>query len=89
MVLSQQWKAAIDYVLRAWKYVDEMPDWDNPSHNSSKEQCFKSLAVQCKTSLQKSAFTKDEYIDIQRRYEIFPRHLFLSIISLWHMAQKD
>ena len=50
LVASQLWDSAVNYVLMAWSYVDGMPDWDNPSHNKSKEQCFKGLAAQCKKS---------------------------------------
>lgn len=59
---SQLWESTLNYVLMAWDYVEGMPDWDNPAHNKSKEQCFKALAVQCKKSLMKlkSSLSEDK-----------------------------
>lgn len=49
--------------------MDGMPNWDNPAHNKSKEQCFKSLAVQCKKALTKlkSSLTEEKCKDLLER----------------------
>ena len=69
LVSSQLWESSLSYVLMAWTYVDGMPNWDNPAHNKSKEQCFKSLAVQCKKALTKlkSSFTEEKCEDLLER----------------------
>lgn len=69
LVASQLWDSAVNYVLMAWSYVDGMPDWDNPSHNKSKEQCFKGLAAQCKKALMKlkSCLSEEKCTDLLRR----------------------
>ncbi|KAL9965410.1 hypothetical protein ACROYT_G029209 [Oculina patagonica] len=63
---SQLWESTVNYVLMAWSFVDGMPDWDNPSHNKSKEQCFKGLAVQCKKALMKlkSSLSEEKCADL-------------------------
>ena len=62
----QQWELSLSYVLMAWSYVNGMPNWDNPSHNKSKEQCFKALAVQCKKALTnlKNSLTQEKCKDL-------------------------
>lgn len=71
LVSSQLWESSVNYVLMAWKYVDGMPNWDNPAHNKSKEQCFKSLAVQCKKALTKlkSSLTQEKCEDLLERMQ--------------------
>ena len=69
LVASQLWDSAVNYVLMAWSYVEGMPDWDNPSHNKSKEQCFKGLAAQCKKALMKlkSSLSEEKCADLLKR----------------------
>ena len=69
LVASQLWDSTVNYVLMAWSYVDGMPDWDNPSHNKSKEQCFKGLAAQCKKALLKlkSSLSEEKCTDFLKR----------------------
>ncbi|XP_068686194.1 uncharacterized protein [Montipora foliosa] len=71
LVSSQLWESTVCYVLMAWTYVDGMPNWDNPAHNKSKEQCFKSLAVQCKKALTKlkNSLTQDKCQDLLERMQ--------------------
>jgi len=37
----------------AWKHVSSTPKWDNPTHNTARRQCFKSLLGLCMISLKK------------------------------------
>lgn len=69
LVASQLWESTVEYVLMAWSFVDGMPNWDNPSHNKSKEQCFKTLAVHCKKALMKlkSGLSEDKCDDLLER----------------------
>lgn len=63
---SKQWKDAIDYIIIAWAYVDQMPRWDDTKHNKVNEQCYKKLATYLANSLKKGTFQKQEmqnYID--------------------------
>ena len=66
---SQLWESTVNYVLLAWEYVEGMPDWDNPVHNKSKEQCYKALAVQCKKAIMKlkSSLSEDKCKDLHGR----------------------
>ncbi|GAB6027461.1 hypothetical protein CHUAL_001719 [Chamberlinius hualienensis] len=63
-----QWTTAIDYVLMAWSYVYDLPDWDNEAHNKLKQSCFKSLATQCMNALKKGKFSQEYYQDIESRF---------------------
>ncbi|CAH3175043.1 unnamed protein product [Porites lobata] len=67
----QLWELSLSYVLMAWSYVNGMPNWDNPSHNKSKEQCFKALAVQCKKALTnlKNSLTQEKCKDLIERMQ--------------------
>ncbi len=55
-----QWKNVIDYIVIAWPYVDQLPRWDDPSHDKINEQCYKKLTSYLNTSLKKGKFRKDE-----------------------------
>ncbi|ELU14155.1 hypothetical protein CAPTEDRAFT_224629 [Capitella teleta] len=50
---AQCWEAALKYVCIALKFTSKLPDWDEPSHNSIKAQCFSVLAAQCMISLKR------------------------------------
>lgn len=69
LLSSQLWDSSVSYVLMAWTYVDGMPNWENTAHNKSKEQCFKTLAVQCKKALTRltSSLTQDKCQDLLER----------------------
>lgn len=63
----ESWTALLDYILKAWEIVDELPQWDNPDHNKTKNRCFKTLGVQCKKSISHSHLTQSEYRDMLSR----------------------
>lgn len=63
----ESWTALIEYILKAWEIVDELPHWDNPDHNKTKNRCFKTLGVQCKKSISHSHLTQSEYRDMLSR----------------------
>lgn len=65
----ESWTALIEYILKAWEIVDELPHWDNPDHNKTKNRCFKTLGVQCKKSISHSHLTQSEYRDMLSRLE--------------------
>ncbi|KAG4077938.1 hypothetical protein HA402_013438 [Bradysia odoriphaga] len=55
-----QWTNAINYIVMAWQFVDQLPRWDDPKHNKMNEQCYKKLTSYLTTSLKKGKFQKDE-----------------------------
>ncbi|XP_061165398.1 uncharacterized protein LOC133174323 [Saccostrea echinata] len=65
----ESWRALIDYILKAWEFVHDLPNWDNPDHNKSKNRCFKALSGQCKRAISKSHLTQAEYKKILSRVE--------------------
>lgn len=67
LVATEQWVSVVEYTLNAWKYVQELPDWDNPSHNKQKQMCFKTLASQCMHGLRSNVFSTEQYEDIHER----------------------
>ncbi|XP_016656239.1 uncharacterized protein LOC107882430 [Acyrthosiphon pisum] len=50
---NNHWLIVMDYVFMAWKHVSSTPKWDNPTHNTARRQCFKSLLELCMISLKK------------------------------------
>ncbi|KAJ8253483.1 hypothetical protein GJAV_G00213440 [Gymnothorax javanicus] len=54
LLQSQQWEAALEHTLVAWRYTSELPQWDTASHNSVKEQCYGVLAAHCASALQRA-----------------------------------
>ncbi|CAI6358394.1 unnamed protein product [Macrosiphum euphorbiae] len=50
---NNHWLIVMDYVFMAWKHVNSTPIWDNPTHNTARRQCFKSLLGLCMVSLKK------------------------------------
>jgi len=54
-----QWPIVMEYVFMAWKHVCHTPVWDNPSHNITRLQCFKSLAALCMMALKHVKDTLD------------------------------
>lgn len=65
----ESWTALIDYILKAWEIVDELPQWDNPDHNKSKNRCFKTLGVQCRKAIGQIHLTQSEYRDVLSRLD--------------------
>ncbi|KAK6621081.1 hypothetical protein RUM43_011387 [Polyplax serrata] len=66
---SQHWNSVLEYVLLAWSYVKATPLWDNPPHNASRKQCFKSLAAMAISALKKGSWTDDELEEIYTRFK--------------------
>ncbi|CAH1262253.1 Hypp2532 [Branchiostoma lanceolatum] len=65
---SQEWGACLDYTLRAWRCVSDLPTFDCPSHNAAKEQCYSGLAKQCKKALGQSFLEKERYNQFRPRF---------------------
>ncbi|KAI8505662.1 hypothetical protein Bbelb_168510 [Branchiostoma belcheri] len=65
---SQEWGACIDYTLRAWRCVSDLPTFDCPSHNAAKQQCYSGLAKQCKKALSQSYLEKERYNQFRPRF---------------------
>ncbi|XP_067896099.1 uncharacterized protein [Heterodontus francisci] len=70
LLQSECWETALDYVLIAWRYTSELPQWDNSFHNECTQQCFAALAVQCITSLQRSCLELEKYKQLKKRLRI-------------------
>lgn len=64
---SQHWNSVIDYVVLAWSYVKATPLWDNPPHNASRKQCFKSLLAMAISALKKGTWSNEELNDMYVR----------------------
>ncbi|KAL3886949.1 hypothetical protein ACJMK2_026905, partial [Sinanodonta woodiana] len=70
---AEAWEGSIEYVLQAAKMVNMLPDWNNPTHNTFKLQCFKGLALQCNSALKYSDFDKAKYQSIHDRMRALVR----------------
>ncbi|EDO45244.1 predicted protein [Nematostella vectensis] len=70
LLSSKLWKAVVEYVFMACSYVDDLPVWESPAHNCSKNNSFKMLALQCKTALTKGEFTLEELNEYQQRLDV-------------------
>jgi len=40
-----QWASVLEYVIMAWEIVQATPIWANPIHNTSRNSCFKHMAI--------------------------------------------
>ncbi|XP_047099481.1 uncharacterized protein LOC124716943 [Schistocerca piceifrons] len=60
LVESCHWEAVVDYVCLAWAYVRATPLWDNPPHNATRKQCFKSLVAQCMAAIKRGQWTPQQ-----------------------------
>jgi len=67
LISFQCWDAVIRYVVMAWKYVHQLPNWDDPAHNKTKLSCFRSLAAQCLMAITIAPFTLSELTDIRQK----------------------
>ncbi|XP_078416671.1 uncharacterized protein LOC144691970 [Cetorhinus maximus] len=70
LLQAECWETALDYVLIAWRYTSELPQWDNSFHNECTQQCFTALAVQCMSILQRSCFELEKYKQLKKRLRI-------------------
>ncbi|XP_067848457.1 uncharacterized protein [Heptranchias perlo] len=67
LLQAECWETALDYILIAWRYTSELPQWDNSFHNECTQQCFTALAVQCTTGLQRSSLELEKYKQLKKR----------------------
>ncbi|XP_003746093.2 uncharacterized protein LOC100897785 [Galendromus occidentalis] len=44
LLRGEQWSAGLEYVLLAWPYVRQLPEWRDNIQNRTRLQCFKILA---------------------------------------------
>jgi len=68
MVSFQCWDAVIQYIVMAWKYIHQLPNWDDPAHNRTKLLCFRYLAAQCLMVITIVPFTLSELADIRQKW---------------------
>jgi hypothetical protein len=92
----ESWPALIDYILKAWEIVEELPLWDNPDHNKGRARCFKTLSVQCKRAINSSRLSQSEYEDILSRWvrklDVINTVFLCFIIcnsNLWYSIHND
>ncbi|XP_056157471.1 uncharacterized protein LOC130131711 [Lampris incognitus] len=52
LLRNQEWDSVLEYVLMAWRFTSELPQWDTASHNTLREQCYNTLAGHCLSTLQ-------------------------------------
>jgi len=77
---GEQWSALIDYAIIAWTYVQGTPVWDNPSHNSTRRACFKSLAASTLTALKSGSFSSEQLAKIREKLvKIAPKSTELDV----------
>jgi len=60
LVDCQQWSSAIDYVVMAWNYANDLPKWDDKKNNKHQATCFKRFTSTLVNSLKKGKFRKQE-----------------------------
>ncbi|XP_032888524.1 uncharacterized protein LOC116980433 [Amblyraja radiata] len=70
LLQAELWETALNYILSAWRYTSELPQWDNSFHNECTQQCFAVLAVQCLTALQRSCLALEKYKQLRKRLRI-------------------
>lgn len=54
----EQWNNVIDYATIAFKYVNQLPEWDESKHNKHKPECYKKLTLHLINALEKGTFEK-------------------------------
>jgi len=67
LVSLKYWDAVIRYVVMAWKYIHQLPNWDDPAHNKIKLSCFRYLAAHCLMAVTVAPFTLPELADIRQK----------------------
>lgn len=63
----EQWNTSIDYVIIAFKYVGQLPEWDDPKHNKHKPECYKKLTLHLINALKKGTFDKQKLKELIAR----------------------
>ncbi|KAM4601762.1 uncharacterized protein ACJ7VT_019803 [Polymixia lowei] len=51
LLRNEEWDAAVEHALMAWRYTSELPQWDTLGHNVLREQCYGVLAAHCRAAL--------------------------------------
>ena len=74
----ESWPALLNYILKAWEIIEDLPLWDNPDHNKSRTRCFKTLGVQCKRCINHSQLTQSGYRELLTRSETAFNYVILS-----------
>ncbi|KAJ8256246.1 hypothetical protein COCON_G00201100 [Conger conger] len=74
LLQSQQWEAALEHALVAWRYTSELPQWDTAGHNAVKEQCYALLASHCSTALQRAPPAAARAGELLRRLKAAQAH---------------
>lgn len=69
LVESQHWVSTVDYVIMAWSYVRSTPVWSNPSHNTIRKTCFKTLSLGCLRALKEGNFSAEQCAKIRSKIE--------------------
>jgi len=67
LVSLKCWDAVISYVVMAWRYVHQLPNWDDPAHNMTKLSCFRYLTAQCLVAIDNTSFTSAELADVRQK----------------------
>ena len=67
LVSLKCWSAVVSYVVMAWRYVHQLPHWDDPAHNVTKLSCFRYLAAQCLVAVDNVAFTSAELTALRHK----------------------
>ncbi|KAG9339452.1 hypothetical protein JZ751_023589 [Albula glossodonta] len=68
LLQREQWEAALEYTLVAWRYTSKLPQWDTPSHNSLREQCYRLLSAHGVAALRHRPLRADKAQELLRRY---------------------
>jgi len=67
LVSYKCWDAVIQYIVMAWRYVHQLPNWDDPAHNTTKLSCFRYLTAQCLVAIDSASFTSAELADVRHK----------------------
>uniref|UniRef100_UPI00398E567A uncharacterized protein isoform X2 n=1 Tax=Pristiophorus japonicus TaxID=55135 RepID=UPI00398E567A len=67
LLQAECWETALDYILIAWRFTSDLPQWDNSFHNECMQKCFTALTVQCMTGLQRSCLELEKYKQLKKR----------------------
>ncbi|XP_022093138.1 uncharacterized protein LOC110980604 [Acanthaster planci] len=67
LVSCQAWGALVSYILMAWKLVNYLPIWENPSHNNIRGQCLRSLVGFFSKALKSGSLEHDRLTELRPR----------------------
>nr|XP_057906529.1 uncharacterized protein LOC131103958 [Doryrhamphus excisus] len=87
LLQNKEWNAVLEHTLLAWRYTSELPQWDTVSHNALREQCYRILAAQCLTALQRHCPTNRRGYELLRRMKMAQLHS-QSIVPCIHELQR-